>query len=77
MKVICVDNMDVKSTVNLTINKWYEVINFLDDHQILIVQYLIKNDRGDNCYYRTDRFMEAQEYRKLKLKKLNENKMHR
>jgi hypothetical protein len=77
MKVVCINNTQLPiewslSPINLSINKCYEVISFIYNIGRIPEQYFIKNDKGDNCYYKSDRFISEKEFRKLKIKRLND-----
>ena len=68
MKVICVNNRDMvgamETSVNLTIDKVYEVIGDSSS------AFNIINDIGNRGIYYIGRFISLEEYRDIKLNKI-------
>ena len=68
--VVCINtnaNNDYGLTfTSLTIGKTYVIIDQQKIHELV----LIKNNRGENIFYRTNRFLSLIEYRKLKIEKI-------
>jgi hypothetical protein len=75
MKLICIDNLSRNNKlfqlqVDLTIDKVYDVVKI--DNIYYRKYYYVNDDRGKKSSYSKDRFITLKEYRKRKLRKLNE-----
>jgi hypothetical protein len=71
MKIMCIDNInklpDKETYFNLTVNKWYDIeIDTWQPPTGSDYKVLIRNDRGERCYYDRCRFIsiENKNYKK-------------
>lgn len=77
MRVVCINRDDLDydvgvylyDSIALTIGKIY---NIVEDETIESGRYRFYDDAGDFRYYYVERFISVAEYRKRKLRRLNE-----
>ena len=70
MKMVCIDNRNSGRINCLTIGKIYTILNRI----VVTDLFCVVNDLGTEDFYSTVRFISLKEYRKRKLKKLNEKR---